>query len=152
MITIWVYIVDPVKPNQHSTTFCCHRLLYLALGHRDISKEAAAITDRPSAALAPNVAAPLGDVGDVVAPLDELEPDDPDGLEEKLSCVAAESMCCISAASMALLPGFVLPNAQMMFSGVRLLLSFCIESRAHQYVIPSHPRGMISEVGFSPGS
>lgn len=133
---------------------CCrvYCLLYLALGHRDISKEAAAMADRPSAALAPSAAALLGDVGDVVAPLDELDPDEPDGLEEKLSCVAAESMCCTSVASTALLPGFVVPNAQMMFSGVRLLLSFCIGSRAHQYVIPSRPWGMISEVGFSPGS
>ena len=81
------------------------------------------MTQRPNIAPTPSAAALLGgDTGEVVAPLDELDPDE----LEKLSVVGPESTCCTSVASGALSSGFVVPNAQMMFSGVRLLLSFYI--------------------------
>ena len=51
--------------------------------------------------------------------------DAPSGCERSI-VVGPESTCMTRSASGALLPGFVVPNAQMMLSGARLLLSFCV--------------------------
>ena len=48
---------------------------------------------------------------------------------EKPSCVGPEEVCMTSIASVAVLAGFSVPNAQRMSSGARLLLSFYTHTR-----------------------